>query len=60
MTMLSRQPHGIRQTESATKIRSGKTMRLLRDNAEGRAQGDTLVAPSVVAGLKERYEASEG
>ena len=36
--------------------------RLLRDIAEGRALGDvsTLADSSVVASLKDRYEASEG
>jgi acetyl-CoA synthetase len=36
--------------------------RLLRDIAEGRALGDTstLADPTVVAGLKDKYEASEG
>ena len=35
--------------------------RLLRDIAEGRALGDTstLADPSVVAGLKEKYESDE-
>lgn len=45
------------------KTRSGKIMRrLLRDIAEGRALGDTttLADPSVVASLKDKYEASEG
>ena len=45
------------------KTRSGKIMRrLLRDIAEGRALGDvsTLADSSVVASLKDRYEASEG
>ncbi|MHB0870169.1 MAG: acetate--CoA ligase [Chloroflexota bacterium] len=45
------------------KTRSGKIMRrLLRDIAEGRVLGDTttLTDPSVVAGLKKRYEESEG
>jgi acetyl-CoA synthetase len=45
------------------KTRSGKIMRrLLRDIAEGRALGDTttLADPSVVASLKEQYEAQEG
>jgi acetyl-CoA synthetase len=44
------------------KTRSGKIMRrLLRDIAEGRALGDTttLADPSVVASLKEQYEADE-
>jgi acetyl-CoA synthetase len=44
------------------KTRSGKIMRrLLRDVAEGRALGDTttLADPTVVAGLKEKYESSE-
>ncbi|CAA9302002.1 MAG: Acetyl-CoA synthetase [uncultured Gemmatimonadaceae bacterium] len=45
------------------KTRSGKIMRrLLRDIAEGRALGDTttLADPTVVASLKEQYEAQEG
>jgi acetyl-CoA synthetase len=45
------------------KTRSGKIMRrLLRDIAEGRALGDTttLADPTVVARLKEQYEATEG
>ncbi|MCA0374970.1 MAG: acetate--CoA ligase [Gemmatimonadetes bacterium] len=45
------------------KTRSGKIMRrLLRDIAEGRALGDTttLADPSVVASLKDQYEAQEG
>ena len=45
------------------KTRSGKIMRrLLRDVAEGRALGDTttLADPTVVASLKDKYEASEG
>ncbi len=44
------------------KTRSGKIMRrLLRDVAEGRALGDTttLADPTVVARLKEEYEAKE-
>jgi acetyl-CoA synthetase len=44
------------------KTRSGKIMRrLLRDIAEGRALGDTttLADPSVVASLKDQYEAEE-
>ena len=44
------------------KTRSGKIMRrLLRDIAEGRALGDTttLADPSVVAQLKDQYEAQE-
>ena len=44
------------------KTRSGKIMRrLLRDIAEGRALGDTttLADPSVVASLKQQYEAQE-
>ena len=44
------------------KTRSGKIMRrLLRDVAEGRALGDTttLADPSVVATLKDKYEALE-
>ncbi len=45
------------------KTRSGKIMRrLLKDVAEGRALGDTttLADPTVVASLKDQYEASEG
>jgi acetyl-CoA synthetase len=45
------------------KTRSGKIMRrLLKDIAEGRALGDTttLADPSVVARLKDEYEAKEG
>jgi acetyl-CoA synthetase len=45
------------------KTRSGKIMRrLLKDIAEGRALGDTttLADPSVVARLKDDYEAKEG
>ena len=44
------------------KTRSGKIMRrLLRDIAEGRALGDTttLADPSVLASLKDQYEAQE-
>jgi acetyl-CoA synthetase len=44
------------------KTRSGKIMRrLLRDIAEGRTLGDTttLADPSVVASLKDQYEAEE-
>jgi acetyl-CoA synthetase len=44
------------------KTRSGKIMRrLLRDIAEGRALGDTttLADPSVVAALKDQYEAQD-
>ncbi|MHB8919246.1 MAG: AMP-binding enzyme, partial [Desulfocucumaceae bacterium] len=50
-------------TAELPKTRSGKIMRrLLRDIAEGRALGDTttLADPSVVSGLKDRYESSEG
>jgi acetyl-CoA synthetase len=44
------------------KTRSGKIMRrLLRDIAEGKALGDTttLADPTVVARLKDEYEAKE-
>jgi acetyl-CoA synthetase len=44
------------------KTRSGKIMRrLLKDVAEGRALGDTttLADPSIVASLKDQYEATE-
>ncbi len=56
-------PDDLYFTAELPKTRSGKIMRrLLRDIAEGRALGDTttLADPTVVAGLKERYEASEG
>jgi acetyl-CoA synthetase len=55
-------PEKILFTADLPKTRSGKIMRrLLRDIAEGRALGDvtTLADPSVVASLKERYEAVE-
>ncbi|MDR7519216.1 MAG: acetyl-coenzyme A synthetase, partial [Armatimonadota bacterium] len=45
------------------KTRSGKIMRrLLRDIAEGRVLGDTttLADPTVVQGLKQRYEEEQG
>ena len=56
-------PDDILFTAELPKTRSGKIMRrLLRDIAEGRALGDvsTLADTTVVAGLKEKYEASEG
>ncbi len=56
-------PDDILFTAELPKTRSGKIMRrLLRDIAEGRALGDTttLADPSVVSGLKDRYETSEG
>ncbi|MBC8102483.1 MAG: acetate--CoA ligase [Cytophagales bacterium] len=56
-------PDDILFSAELPKTRSGKIMRrLLRDIAEGRALGDTttLADPSVVAGLKEKYESSEG
>ena len=56
-------PDDILFTAELPKTRSGKIMRrLLRDIAEGRALGDTstLADASVVAGLKDKYEASEG
>lgn len=56
-------PDDILFTAELPKTRSGKIMRrLLRDIAEGRALGDTttLADPSVVAGLKDKYEAAEG
>ena len=55
-------PDDILFSADLPKTRSGKIMRrLLRDIAEGRALGDTttLADPSVVAGLKEQYEAHE-
>ena len=55
-------PDDIFFTADLPKTRSGKIMRrLLRDIAEGRALGDTttLADASVVAGLKEKYEALE-
>jgi acetyl-CoA synthetase len=55
-------PDDILFSADLPKTRSGKIMRrLLRDIAEGRALGDTttLADPSVVAGLKEQYEAQE-
>jgi len=55
-------PDDILFTADLPKTRSGKIMRrLLRDIAEGRALGDTttLADPTVVAGLKEQYEAQE-
>ncbi len=56
-------PDDILFTADLPKTRSGKIMRrLLRDIAEGRALGDTttLADPSVVAALKDQYEAQEG
>ena len=56
-------PDDILFTAELPKTRSGKIMRrLLRDIAEGRAMGDTstLADPSVVSGLKDKYENSEG
>ena len=55
-------PDDILFSAELPKTRSGKIMRrLLRDIAEGRALGDTttLADPSVVAGLKDKYESSE-
>jgi acetyl-CoA synthetase len=55
-------PDDILFSADLPKTRSGKIMRrLLRDIAEGRALGDTttLADPTVVAGLKEQYEAQE-
>jgi acetyl-CoA synthetase len=55
-------PDDILFSADLPKTRSGKIMRrLLRDIAEGRALGDTttLADPSVVAQLKEQYEAQE-
>ncbi len=55
-------PDDILFSAELPKTRSGKIMRrLLRDIAEGRALGDTstLADPTVVAGLKDKYEASE-
>ncbi|MBL0939226.1 MAG: acetate--CoA ligase [Gemmatimonadaceae bacterium] len=55
-------PDDILFSADLPKTRSGKIMRrLLRDIAEGRALGDTttLADPTVVASLKEQYEASE-
>ncbi len=56
-------PDDILFSAELPKTRSGKIMRrLLRDIAEGRALGDTttLADPSVVAGLKDKYENAEG
>lgn len=56
-------PDDLYFTAELPKTRSGKIMRrLLRDIAEGRALGDTttLADPTVVSGLKDRYETSEG
>jgi acetyl-CoA synthetase len=55
-------PDDILFTAELPKTRSGKIMRrLLRDIAEGRALGDTttLADPTVVAGLKDKYESQE-
>ena len=55
-------PDDVYFTGDLPKTRSGKIMRrLLRDIASGRALGDvtTLADPSVVAGLKQRYEETE-
>ncbi|MEN9509688.1 MAG: hypothetical protein RLZZ621_2251 [Gemmatimonadota bacterium] len=55
-------PDDILFSADLPKTRSGKIMRrLLRDIAEGRALGDTttLADPSVVASLKDQYEAQE-
>ncbi len=55
-------PDDILFSAELPKTRSGKIMRrLLRDIAEGRALGDTstLADPTVVAGLKDRYEGQE-
>ena len=56
-------PDDILFSADLPKTRSGKIMRrLLRDIAEGRALGDTttLADPTVVASLKDQYEAQEG
>jgi acetyl-CoA synthetase len=56
-------PRAIYYTAELPKTRSAKIMRrLLRDIAEGRVLGDTttLLDPSVVAQIKDQYEASEG
>jgi len=56
-------PDAILFSADLPKTRSGKIMRrLLKDIAEGRALGDTttLADPSVVAKLKDDYEAKEG
>ncbi len=56
-------PEQILFTAELPKTRSGKIMRrLLRDVAEGRVLGDTttLADPSVVQGLKARYEEDVG
>jgi acetyl-CoA synthetase len=55
-------PDDILFSADLPKTRSGKIMRrLLRDIAEGRTLGDvtTLADPSVVAALKDQYEAEE-
>ena len=55
-------PDDILFSPDLPKTRSGKIMRrLLRDIAEGRTLGDTttLADPSVVASLKDQYEAEE-
>ncbi len=56
-------PDRILFTAELPKTRSGKIMRrLLRDIAEGRVLGDTttLADPTVVQGLKDRYEEDAG
>ena len=56
-------PDRILFTAELPKTRSGKIMRrLLRDIAEGRVLGDTttLADPTVVQGLRERYEEDAG
>ncbi len=56
-------PDDILFSAELPKTRSGKIMRrLLRDVAEGRALGDTttLADPTVVHGLKQKYEDQEG
>ena len=55
-------PDDVLFTADLPKTRSGKIMRrLLRDIAEQRVFGDTttLADPTVVAGLKQQYEAQE-
>jgi acetyl-CoA synthetase len=55
-------PKAIYYTAELPKTRSAKIMRrLLRDIAEGRVLGDTttLLDPSIVAQIKQQYEASE-
>ncbi len=56
-------PKRIYFTSELPKTRSAKIMRrLLRDVAEGRVLGDTttLLDPTIVAQIKDQYEASEG